>query len=40
MYIDRNESRVLRRGRKWHEVGDDYIMRNFATCMLHQILLG
>jgi hypothetical protein len=28
------------RGRKWREAGEDYIMRNFITCTLHQILLG
>jgi hypothetical protein len=28
------------RGRKWQEVGEDYIMRSFETCTLHQILLG
>jgi hypothetical protein len=39
------ENRVLReyldiRGRKWQEAGEDYIMRSFTTCMLHQILFG
>jgi hypothetical protein len=39
------ETRVLRRildlhGRKQLEAGEDYIMRSFITCMLHQILLG
>jgi hypothetical protein len=36
------ENRVLRRifvlrGRKWREIGDDYIMRSFITCTLHEI---
>jgi len=25
------------RGQKWQEAGDNYIMRSFITCMLHQI---
>jgi hypothetical protein len=36
-------NRVLRRiygtKRKWWEAGEDYIMRSFVTCMLHQIVL-
>jgi hypothetical protein len=37
--------RVLRRifgpkREKRQEAGEDRIMRNFITCMLHQILLG
>jgi hypothetical protein len=28
------------RGKKWQEARDDCTMRNFITCMLHQILLG
>jgi hypothetical protein len=28
------------RGRKWWEAGEDCIMRNFITCMYHQILSG
>jgi hypothetical protein len=38
-----SENRVLRRifGPKKEEVaGEDYIMRSFITCTLHQILLG
>jgi hypothetical protein len=40
-----SENRVLRRifgrrGRKWREAGEDFIMRSFITCTLHQILLG
>jgi hypothetical protein len=27
-------------GRKEHEAREDFIMRNFMTYMLHQILLG
>jgi hypothetical protein len=26
--------------RKWQETGEDYVMRSFITCKLHQILLG
>jgi hypothetical protein len=39
------ENRVLRwifgpkRG-KWREAGEDYIVRRFITCTVHQILLG
>jgi hypothetical protein len=36
------KNNVLRRifgpKRKWREAGEDYIMRSFVTCMLHQIL--
>jgi hypothetical protein len=28
------------RGRKWWETGDDFIMRSFITCTLHNILSG
>jgi hypothetical protein len=28
------------KGKKWYEVGEDCIMRNFVTCRLHQLLLG
>jgi hypothetical protein len=28
------------RGKKWREVGEDYIMRSFITCTLQQVLLG
>jgi hypothetical protein len=28
------------RGRKWQGTGEDYIMKSFITCTLHQILLG
>jgi hypothetical protein len=36
------ENRVLRRifgnrGRKWRKAGEDFIMRSFITCTLHQI---
>jgi hypothetical protein len=36
------ESKVLGeildlRGRNWQEAGEDYIMRSFITCTLHQI---
>jgi hypothetical protein len=35
------ENRVLRRiFRPKREAGEDCIMRNFITCMLHQILFG
>jgi len=39
------ENRVRRRifgqqGRKWREAGEDYVMRSFITCTLHEILLG
>jgi hypothetical protein len=27
------------RGRKWWETGEDYIVRSFITCTIHQILL-
>jgi hypothetical protein len=35
-------NRVLRiildlMGRKWQEAGEDYIMKSFITCTLHQI---
>jgi hypothetical protein len=40
----REENRVLRRilgpKRKRQEAGEDFIMRSFITCTLHQILLG
>jgi hypothetical protein len=39
------ENRLLRRilnlrGKKWREAGEDFIMRSFMTCTLHQILLA
>jgi hypothetical protein len=38
------ENRVLRRTfdpmKKCQEAGEDYIMRSFITCTLHQMLLG
>jgi hypothetical protein len=28
-----------RRGRKWWEAGEDYIIRSFITCTLHHIIV-
>jgi hypothetical protein len=37
------ENRVLRgifgTKRKWRETGEDFIMRSFITCTLHEMLL-
>jgi hypothetical protein len=27
-------------GKKWQETGEDYVMRSFITCLLHQIFLA
>jgi len=34
------EQYMEHRGRKWWEIEEDCIMRNFITCTLHQISLG
>jgi hypothetical protein len=39
------ENRMLRKivgpkRKKWWGAGEDYVIRDFITCTLHQILLG